>query len=196
MTTAWTCNPEFDALGVLAINNLWDPKELVSEIPENKGSYDYTMMPMQYLKEDIQCVGSTARISYPQYKEIHTGIRHIIEKTIGRKLYNTYYYDRFYFPGLELVKHTDRPSCEISVTVNVASTLKKDWPFWATTPVGDKSFITKPGDAVLYKGCEVTHWREQMPSPWFSKNVYYHQAFFHYVLQDGIKAYHAWDMVK
>ena len=42
-----------------------------------------------------------------------------LEKHIGRKLYNTYYYDRFYFPGQKLERHADRDACEISVTVHV-----------------------------------------------------------------------------
>ena len=55
-----------------------------------------------------------------------------------------------------------------------------------------------PGDGVLYKGCERPHWREPMPGTFEmmkigAEQLYYHQIFFHYVLQDGIRAYHAWD---
>ena len=53
-----------------------------------------------------------------------------LEEAIGRKLYNTYYYDRFYYPGQELTRHADRDACEISVSVHVSTNLEgkdADW---------------------------------------------------------------------
>ena len=55
---------------------------------------------------------------------------------------------------------------------------------------------------MIYKGCERPHWRDEMPTPKVSKifgkkkeatDYYYHQIFFHYVLQDGERAHCAWD---
>ena len=132
-----------------------------------------------------------------------------LEKHIGRKLYNTYYYDRFYFPGQKLERHADRDACEISVTVHVGTNLKgsdADWPIWIKTPdtYGDDtrtytiengenhSVVLKPGDGMVYKGCERPHWRDSMPGNQWDNN-YYHQIFFHYVLQDGQRAHCAWD---
>ena len=50
------------------------------------------------------------------------------------------------------------------------------------------------GDGVLYKGCERPHWRDRMPGTLETSlaqlnqksldELYYHQIFFHYVLQD------------
>ena len=64
----------------------------------------------------------------------------------------------------------------------------------------------EPGDGLLYKGCERPHWREPMPLPRRrkrdillrkeQKEYYYHQIFFHYVLQDGIRAHCAWDKAR
>ena len=138
-----------------------------------------------------------------------------LEKIIGRKLYNTYYYDRFYYPGQELTKHADRDACEISVSVHVSTNLEgkdADWPFQIKTPDTytdkkkttvlvpgeNRSAILKPGDGLLYKGCERPHWRDPMPTPkaknkLFGKTdeveYYYHQIFFHYVLADGQRAH-------
>ena len=62
------------------------------------------------------------------------------------------------------------------------------------------SVVLEPGDAMIYKGCERPHWRESMPGlletirDGIDKNsLYYHQIFFHYVLQDGVRAHYAWD---
>ena len=110
-----------------------------------------------------------------------------LEEIIGRKLYNTYYYDRFYYPGQELTRHADRDACEISVSVHVSTNLEgkdADWPFWIKTPDTytdkkkttvlvpgeNRSLVLKPGDGLLYKGCERPHWRDAMPGVQKKKN--------------------------
>lgn len=97
-----------------------------------------------------------------------------IEKEVGEKLHATYSFWRMYTKGADLKKHKDRPSCEISVTVHINS----DGTPWEIY-VGDKKYITKPGDAVLYKGCEVDHWREPFKGDWHA------QTFLHYVNLNG-----------
>ena len=207
--TTWTHNSEFDKNGYFLIKDLWDPKELYNPVPEERGQLNYWGMCLdQYRYEAVekQVEGSLARYWFPQYRDIHTGIRLKLEKIIGRKLYNTYYYDRFYFPGQSLTLHADRPACEISVSVHISTNLEGEdakWPFWIKTPSGEHHAISaKPGDGILYKGCERPHWRNPMPGVrkrdrfnFFKKNnsYYYHQIFFHYVLQDGQRAQHAWD---
>ena len=71
--------------------------------------------------EENQVNGSLASYSHPQYRQIHSGIRRKLESVIGRELYNTYYYDRFYFAGQNLERHADRDACEISVSVHISS---------------------------------------------------------------------------
>ena len=85
-----------------------------------------------------------------------------------------------YYPGQELTKHADRDACEISVSVHVSTNLEgkdADWPFWIKTPDTytdkkkttvlvpgeNRSLVLKPGDGLLYKGCERPHWRDAMP---------------------------------
>ena len=109
-------------------------------VPENKGQYNYygkNLDNFNYQEVENQVEGSTSRYWHPQYRQTHTDIRLKLEKILGRKLYNTYYYDRFYYPGQELKRHADRDACEISVTVHVSTNLEdedKDWPIWIKTP--------------------------------------------------------------
>ena len=223
--TSWTRNEKFDENGYLVIKNLWDPKELYSETPSERGQYNYwdnnpehfSLMPVEK-----QVEGSTSRYWHPQYRAIHSGIRRKLEKEIGRKLFNTYYYDRFYYPGQELKKHADRDACEISVTVHCSTNLEgedADWPIWIKTPDTytdktkteiiipgeNRSVILHAGDGMVYKGCERPHWRYPMPTPrrrkrdiilMRKKEYYYHQIFFHYVLQDGQRAHCAGDKAR
>tara|TARA_Y100000004_G_scaffold162464_1_gene191206 strand:+ start:36 stop:773 length:738 start_codon:yes stop_codon:yes gene_type:complete len=220
-TTAWTRNDKFDKDGYLVIEDLWDPEELYHPVPEMRGQLTYWDKNPENFNHDEteqQVEGSLARYWHPQYRTIHTGVRLKLEKIIGRKLYNTYYYDRFYFSGQELKRHADRDACEISVSIHVSTNLEGEdakWPFWIKTPdkYADKkktqvlvpgeerSLSVKPGDGILYKGCERPHWREAMPGKVkkvFGKEVepYYHQIFFHYVLQDGERAHCAWDSAR
>jgi hypothetical protein len=209
--TAWTHNESFEKNGYLVIKNLWDSEELYHPLPEERGQMNWwgkNMDQFNHQPIEMQVEGSLARYWHPQYRQIHTGIRLKLEKELGRKLYNTYYYDRYYFPGQELTRHADRDACEISVTVHVSTNLTgedADWPIWIKTPdtyvdkkktqvlvTGENhSVVLKPGDGMVYKGCERPHWRNPMPkgkANWFSKKqFYYHQIFFHYVLSDGIR---------
>jgi hypothetical protein len=97
-----------------------------------------------------------------------------MEKATGLKLYPAYTYARIYKKGDVLKRHKDRFSCEISTTMNLGG---DDWPIYlepdptkgGTKPgVGYVSDNTKgvrvdlkPGDMLVYSGCELEHWREK-----------------------------------
>ena len=224
--TSWTNNKQFDKDGYLVIKDLWDPEELYHPLPDMKGQLNYWDKNPEHFHHapvEMQVEGSLARYYHPQYKIIHSGVRQKLEKEIGRKLYNTYYYDRYYFPGQPLSLHADRDACEISVSIHISTNLPddlKDWPFKIKTPDTyvdkkktavlvpgeERSAILNPGDGLIYKGCERPHWRDPMPTPrvrkrdkWLRRpqpEYYYHQIFFHYVIQDGQRAHCAWDKAR
>lgn len=194
-------NAFFDKYGYLKVEKLYDPQELFDEVPEERGQINYygSVDRYDHIPEEQQVNGSLARYSHPKYKYIHSQIRLKLEKILGKKLYNTYYYDRFYFPGQELTKHTDRDACEISVTVHISTSLKECWPIWIESPdKEERSVCLSAGDGMIYKGCERPHWREPMKGKkktwWRKKEDYYHQIFFHYVLADGERVHCANDM--
>jgi len=226
--TTWTKNSQFERDGYLKVDNIWDPEELYHPVPDMKGQLNYwDKNPEHFSHTEVeqQVEGSLARYWHPQYRTIHTGVRKKLEKLLGRDLYNTYYYDRFYFPGQALTKHADRDACEISITIHISTNLPdslKDWPIKIKTPdkytdaqkttilvPGDeRTLVLNPGDGMIYKGCERPHWRDPMPGTPIGKKskklfgkkqeqeLYYHQIFFHYVLQDGQRAHCAWDRAR
>ena len=220
--TSKTKNGQFEKDGYLVVKNLWDPQELYRPVPEERGQINYwgkKLDQFTYHELEMQVEGSLACYWHPQYHSIHHGVRLKLEKVLGNRLYNTYYYDRFYFPGQALTRHADRDACEISVTVHISSNLQEPWPIWIKTPDTyndstkseiisngeNRSVILSAGDGMIYKGCERPHWREPMPTEyqrtWYGKRVekeglYYHQIFFHYVLADGIRSHCANDMAK
>ena len=85
-----------------------------------------------------------------------------MEKATGLKLYPAYTYARIYKKGDILKRHKDRFSCEISTTMNLGG---DDWPIYLepSGEVGKKGVRVdlKPGDMLVYSGCELEHWREK-----------------------------------
>jgi len=106
----------------------------------------------------------------------------IVEKNCKLKLFPTYAYWRYYVYGGRLIKHTDRPSCEVSVTVCIKK--YDDWPII----VEGKKFELNEGDAVLYNGVLQKHWR-----PGVYKGEGMAQVFFHYVNKNGNFTHHHHD---
>jgi hypothetical protein len=112
-----------------------------------------------------------------------------IEKSTGLNLYPSYSYYRVYRPGADLKKHVDRPSCEISATVTLEYNYQNsnyEWPIF----INGSSCLMNPGDLVIYRGCEVEHWRDVFDAP---KNSYHIQFFCHYVDINGPYANYKFD---
>ena len=101
-------------------------------------------------------------------------VKPVMEKHTGLKLSETYSYARIYKKGDELRRHKDRPSCEISTTLNLGG---DPWPIFidgtgADSVIDEYKNIHKPnapkgtkvllevGDMLVYSGCELEHWRE------------------------------------
>jgi len=99
----------------------------------------------------------------------------------------TYSYARVYKKGDILRRHKDRPSCEISCTINLGG---DPWPIFIdptgsdnvdyktrkilpNAPKGEKVLL-EIGDMLVYSGCDLEHWREP-----FQGNIC-GQVFLHY----------------
>jgi hypothetical protein len=112
----------------------------------------------------------------------------IMMKETGLNLIPTYSYARVYEKGSILKRHKDRPSCEISTTLNLGG---DPWAIYLD-PTGTNNVIDEyknimkpdapkgikvdlePGDMLVYSGCELEHWREE-----FTGNTCA-QVFLHY----------------
>jgi|TARA_A100000172_G_scaffold52099_1_gene32922 hypothetical protein len=105
-----------------------------------------------------------------------------IEEIVNLPLYPTYSFMRVYVDSDALRKHTDRPECEYSVTVHVAK-VGKDWPICIKDIHGnDNKIILDQGDALVYRGCDLLHWRDPMKQCGTDLNA---QFMLHYVEKDG-----------
>ena len=85
-----------------------------------------------------------------------------MDKETGLKLIPTYSYARIYKNGDVLARHKDRYSCEVSTTLNLGG---DPWPIYLD-PTGKEGQAgvkvdLKPGDMLIYSGCDLEHWREE-----------------------------------
>ena len=117
----------------------------------------------------------------------------VMKQKTGMDLIPTYSYARVYQTGSELKRHKDRPSCEISTTLNLGG---DPWPIFID-PTGSNNVIDEyknihkpgappgveitlePGDMLMYSGCELEHWRKPFEGKLCG------QVFLHYNHADG-----------
>ena len=96
----------------------------------------------------------------------------VMKKETGLDVVPTYSYARMYKKGDELKKHKDRPSCEISTTLNLGG---DPWPIF----LENNKVMLETGDMLIYEGCKLEHWRE----PFEGDNC--GQVFLHYNNANG-----------
>lgn len=128
------------------------------------------------MTQDVQCPLSWSIHGDVKIDGLLSSLTRTVEAWTNCKLIPTYSYARIYKKGEVLKKHTDRPACEYSVTLTLAMDKKHPWPVWfGTTEVKE----AKVGMGIVYKGCEIEHWRE----PYEGEEQI--QVFLHYVDANG-----------
>ena len=143
--------------------------------------------------EDRQVPNSYAKYADRVMETLLVGTINTMQKKTGLKLVPTYSYTRLYKTGNILNRHKDRPSCEISTTLNLGG---DPWPIYID-PTGSNNVINeykgimkpgapkgvevnlKPGDMLIYSGCDLEHWREPFQGKLCG------QVFLHYNHADG-----------
>jgi hypothetical protein len=130
------------------------------------------------------------------------GLTPIVSQVVGRELLPTYDYLRIYRAGDVCHVHSDRYSCEHSLSLTLGYSDGKPWdlelerqrsePSSRVEPgFGDSIYqgiATMPGDAVLYQGIHHRHGRTT-PNP----NRWSAHLFLHWVDRDGPHRDHAFD---
>lgn len=171
----------FEMNGCVLVKNFIDEQTVavVSQYFENKirrGEWEVT----------FKNGDPTTKYAYyadPLIEVLLQACKEAVEDATGKELLPTYSYSRIYQPGEQLYPHVDRPSCEISVTVNVA-TKGEVSPVYTQYGQNDpEKHILNPGDAVIYMGCDVMHWRRPLVEG--QLNV---QFMLHYVDKHGVNA--------
>ena len=137
---------------------------------------------------DTQIPNTYSHYADPVMETLLVKVLPVMKKETGLDLCPTYSYARAYKKGDTLHRHKDRPSCEISTTINLGG---EPWPIFidgtgANNVINERQNLVKPGapigtkvllevgDMLVYSGCELEHWREP-----FDGNIC-GQVFLHY----------------
>jgi len=124
---------------------------------------------------DTQIPNTYTHYADPVMETLLVKMLPVMKEQTGLDLIPTYSYARAYKKGDELERHKDRPSCEISTTINLGG---DPWPIFIE-PSGETGkegtkVLLEAGDMLVYSGCELEHWREP-----FDGNIC-GQVFLHY----------------
>jgi hypothetical protein len=113
----------------------------------------------------------------------HHQIANAVSAIVGEVVKPSYVYLASYLNGAELKKHTDRQQCEFSVTLcldfSPEPQLATSWPIQLDTPEGTVTVYQALGDALVYRGTKVPHYRGTLAEGYTSTSI-----FFHYVPAD------------
>jgi hypothetical protein len=116
-------------------------------------------------------------------------VQPILEKLLREELIPSYWFSTTYHNGGWMNCHTDRPSCEISVTINICG--DAPWPIKLKDLTGKRREVVTPvGDGLAYLGTIVPHWRSPLRT---HENDRFMQLFLHFVRKNGPHAGYAYD---
>tara|TARA_R100000742_G_C4278022_1_gene100428 strand:+ start:2107 stop:2658 length:552 start_codon:yes stop_codon:yes gene_type:complete len=166
-------------------DNFWYVPNVLSK-EELKFLNFYTQMRHTYnfsnFDDKQTKLGETAFYADPAMETLLHFKTKIFEEVIKKELHPTYSFWRYYIKYSVLDSHKDRDSCELTATINLGG-CGTEWPLH----VEDKKIIIKPGDAALYHGAKLKHWREEFQGDGQA------QLFLHWVYKDGPYTEHKFD---
>ncbi|HEY2706577.1 MAG TPA: hypothetical protein VGI95_00860 [Caulobacteraceae bacterium] len=133
------------------------------------------------LAPDEHCPNSPAAYGDPALDAVLEWLRPEVGRQVGCDLASTFSFTRLYAKDEVLERHTDRPECEVSVSICIErpgdagpSVLR------LKSLAGDEAAVEmREGDGCIYAGRDVEHWREPVPADG------YVQLFLHYIRVDG-----------
>ncbi len=142
-------------------------------------SYAHTKFASFQMRQSPQVPGAPVAYGDAALDGLLEFVRPRVEAAVGLRLLPTYGFARIYSKGHRLLRHSDRPACEVSVSLNVGQRPGTPWAFNIEGPGGVFGAELSPGDGLIYLGKDCPHWRE----PYEGERLV--QVFLHYVDADG-----------
>lgn len=170
----------FNQQGYIYLPNFLDKENCQEYVEEFKKLID-----QGEAKKDDQCPLSFSLGHTNIFDSLLEQLTPNMEAATGKKLYPTYAYARWYAPNDELKIHRDRPACEISATITLGFQ-GNGWPIYMgydENKQNCRQLNMNVGDAVIYQGEKLYHWREK-----YTEGQWQAQVFIHYVDANGPNA--------
>ena len=196
----------YDEHGYALVRRLIPPEVAAAFIDRLQTDLEQTGVSLQtYARQSPLLKQRSVEIYGYHYKPMITflwGLTPTMIELTGRDLLPTYNYFRIYRQGDVCRVHSDRASCEHSLSLTLAYSDGKVWDFdIGTEPIDKASAVAddfgtagsstlgmEPGDAVLYRGVTRRHGRVT-PNP----NRWSAHMFLHWVDRDGPYREYAFD---
>lgn len=110
-----------------------------------------------------------------------------LETVTGLSLLPTHSCLQLYANGAKPERRVAPPACEVSATLIIGGDVVEPWPIWLNNGNEEKAIDLLPGDMLVYRGCQVEHWREQL------QGEFWVQLLLCYVNADGDLAHYRYD---
>jgi hypothetical protein len=92
----------------------------------------------------------------------------LVRQVTRERAPSTFAFLRIYDAGAVLAPHRDRPVCRWNIDLVVGGepppVQRTAWPLWIAARPGRRAVRLGLGDAVLYRGTRLTHWRSAQPA--------------------------------
>jgi hypothetical protein len=111
---------------------------------------------------------------------VHHQLNGLVSELAGEPLMPSYAYFVSYLPGAVLEPHRDRAQCAVSVSLLLDYTPepgdRSPWPLHVEPPhAGAPTAVSLAlGEGIVYRGCEVRHWRDALPAGHTSTSLLLH----------------------
>ena len=148
----------------------------------------YAMLQLRQVrgeaKRDGQVPGASSFWGDSTLDALLLAVRPEVEAVAGGLLLPTYCYARLYVHGDALERHRDREACEVVASIHIGSRGLAPPPIRFAP---DIEVHQRPGDAVVFLGSRLEHWRDPFQGTDFG------QVFLNYVRAGGAYRHHAFD---
>lgn len=156
-------------------------KEFIGYVENNKVETQPTPFSLKLIGKGYELY------NFPKHLNLLSCKTSDVGELIGSDVNPSYSFSRVYVADSELVPHTDRPSCEVSLSIHLWG--DEEWAFCIEDINGETvEVVLEPGDAILYDGCNASHWR---PGKYAGEK--FCQVFHHYVYVEGEFSNYAFD---
>ena len=136
---------------------------------------------MHFKDQITESVYSTRFVKHqePVAVHVHGQLAALVSQIAGKPVKPSYAFVSSYEPGAELARHVDRAQCEYSLSLQVGyapdRNLSEAWPIYLDTPAASQVPVSlRVGDALLYRGRQLPHYRYRLPEGHRSIHIFFH----------------------
>lgn len=122
---------------------------------------------------DRQVAGRYSCHDEPATQFVHRQLATYVSRIVLLPVRPSYSFVSCYQGGAHLRRHTDRKSCEFTLSLAIEQTDGTPWPLKLETAGGVEAVACMPGEAVLFRGT-MPHYRDRLPPDMALTTVLFH----------------------